>query len=88
MACRDQDSTVENRASKGQTTDAKAKGPGEGLLVPCHLLPVPAEVPRTVMKSPAESQAVSQNSFHVPYCCSWALSLVFFSFIPLDAPFS
>lgn len=50
MAYRDQDSTVENRASKGQKTDARAKGPGEGLLGPGHLLPVPAEVPRAVRK--------------------------------------
>lgn len=50
MAYRDQDSTVENRASKGQKTDARAKGPGEGLLGPGHLLPVPAEVPRAGRK--------------------------------------
>lgn len=42
----DQRSVVESRASKGQAMDPVAKGPGEDLLVPCHLLPVPAEGPR------------------------------------------
>lgn len=46
VACRDQRSVVESRASKGQAMDPVAKGPGEDLLVPCHLLPVPAEGPR------------------------------------------
>lgn len=65
MASREQDSTVENRASKGQSTDLRAKGPG-GLTVPIILYLCKEKAPVTIIGLFSRVSG-SLSKLHAPY---------------------